>query len=474
MLTQLPSTSRRTDPVSWTVRHAAPLVGVVFLVGLAVRQARGPLDNDDTFFHLRYGAELLQGWSLGDPGSVTGYATRDWVPTQWLAQVAMAKVEELGGLAAVSWATGLVFVVYAVALYLAARQEGPALAATLVAVLAFGASGQGLSARPQVLSYLLVAVVVAAWLRSCRDGRVRWWLVPLTWVWAMLHGMWPIAVVIGLVAVVGGRLDGTFRRGLLLRQAAVPLLSGVAAALTPLGPRLIGEVVVVASRGSYFAEWGAPEFTTPHALAVAAMLGVTILLLVNGGPVSWTHTLLLLLAGGWAIYSMRTIPVAAAMAAPLAAAALARLLPAPASDGRDRWLAVAAGTVGVALLAVIVPSSADAGPERPGWADKRLDDLPTGTTVLNNWDWGGWLMYRHPQLEPVMHGYGDSFTTEELDRNVEISRVQPGWHDLVDEVDADYALVDPGTALGYALVEGLGWTVVEDSDEMQLLTPPTE
>jgi hypothetical protein len=474
VLTQPPSTSRRTDPVSWVVRHAAPVVGVVFLVGLAVRQAMAPLDNDDTFFHLRYGAEFLQGWSLGDPGSVTGYATRDWVPTQWLPQVGMARVEELGGLAAVSWVTGLVFVAYAVVLYLAARQEGPALAAALTAVLALGASGQGLSARPQVLSYLLVAVVVAAWLRSCRDGRVRWWLVPLTWAWAMLHGMWPIAVVIGLVAVVGGRLDGTFRGGLLLRQAAVPLLCGVAAALTPLGPRLVAEVVTVASRGSYFAEWGPPEFTGPHALTVAAMLGVTILLLVKGGPVSWTHTLLLLLAGGWAIYSMRTIPVAAAMAAPLAAAALGRLLPARADNGRDRWLAVGTGVVGVALLAVLVPSSAEAGPERPAWADQRLDDLPAGTRVLNNWDWGGWLMYRHPHLELLMHGYGDSFTTEELDRNVEISRVQPGWHDLVAEVDADYALVDPDTALGYALVEGLGWTVVEDSEDMQLLTPPAD
>ena len=46
--------------------------------------------------------------------------------------------------------------------------------------------------RPQVISYLLVAVTVGAWLRTRDDGRLRWWLVPLAWVWAMLHGMWPI------------------------------------------------------------------------------------------------------------------------------------------------------------------------------------------------------------------------------------------------------------------------------------------
>lgn len=474
MLTEQPTASRRADPVSWVVRHAAPLLAVAVLVGLAVRHAMRPLRNDDTFFHLRYGAEFLGGWSLDEPGSVTDYATRDWVPTQWLPQVALAKLEELGGLAAVSWVAGLAFVAYAVVLYLAARQEAPALVAVLMATLAFIASGQGLSARPQMLSYLLVAVVVAAWLRSCRDGRVRWWLVPVTWLWAMCHGMWPVAVVIGAVAVIGGRLDGTFRGGLLLRQAAVPLLSVVIAALTPLGPRLIGEVIVVASRGAYFAEWGPPKFTEPFALTVVAVLGVTVLLLVHRGPVSWTHTLLLLVAGGWAIYSMRTTPVAAAMMAPLGAAALARLLPKRPDGGHDRWLAVAMGGAGLALLAALVPPSAEAGPERPVWVDSTLDDLPAGTRLLNSWDWGGWLMYRHPQLELLMHGYGDSFTTDELDRNVDITRVQPGWHDLVEDVDADYALVDPGSPLGYALVEALGWRVVQDSEHMQLLAPPED
>src|SRR3954462_5241761 len=47
------------------------------------RAVATPLSNTDTYFHLRFGAEFLDGWSLGHPGSVSSFATASWVPTQW-------------------------------------------------------------------------------------------------------------------------------------------------------------------------------------------------------------------------------------------------------------------------------------------------------------------------------------------------------------------------------------------------------
>ena len=84
--------------------------------------------------------------------------------------------------------------------YAAARSRADPLVAMPVTALALYAMQSGLSMRPQVVSYLLTAVVVAAWLRTLDDRRVRWWLVPLVWLWAMLHGMWPVALMIGAVA----------------------------------------------------------------------------------------------------------------------------------------------------------------------------------------------------------------------------------------------------------------------------------
>ena len=66
-----------------------------------------PLTNTDTYFHLRFGHEFLDGgWSLCDPGSVSSFGTNDWVPTQWLPQVVMAQIEDWFGLAGVAWFQG--------------------------------------------------------------------------------------------------------------------------------------------------------------------------------------------------------------------------------------------------------------------------------------------------------------------------------------------------------------------------------
>ena len=89
------------------LRTAFPcLVLVGILVSLVANTAR-PLTNTDTYFHLRFGHEFLEGWSLRHPGSVTTFATADWVPTQWLSEVVMARTEDWFGLAGVAWLSGL-------------------------------------------------------------------------------------------------------------------------------------------------------------------------------------------------------------------------------------------------------------------------------------------------------------------------------------------------------------------------------
>src|SRR5262245_26190713 len=191
-------------PLWWNrLRGALPwLVFAGVLVALLANTAR-PLTNTDTYFHLRFGHEFLHGWSLRHPGSVSTFATADWVPTQWLSEVVMAKTEDWFGLAGVAWLSGLLQLLLFLGVYAAVRGRADALVAMPVTAVALYAMESGLSMRPQVVSYLLTAVVVAAWLRTLDDHRVRWWLVPLVWIWAMLHGMWPVALLIGAVATGG-------------------------------------------------------------------------------------------------------------------------------------------------------------------------------------------------------------------------------------------------------------------------------
>ena len=59
----------------------------------------------------------------------------------------------------------------------------------------------------------------------------------------MCHGMWPVGLVIGGVAVVGLALDRQHPPGKLLRMAAVPVASSAAALVTPVGPGIVGAVL---------------------------------------------------------------------------------------------------------------------------------------------------------------------------------------------------------------------------------------
>lgn len=462
----------RTDPVTLVARRILPfaLVAGVFLV--LVRLASTPLDNTDTYFHLRFGHEFVSGtWSLGSPGSVSSFATADWVPTQWLPQVVMAKVEDWWGLSGVAWLSGLQFLVLALTFFVIARRRSDPVVAVPVVMAGLCACAAGMSMRPQVLSYVFVAATTAAWLRARETGRMPWWLIPLTWVWAMCHGMWPVGIVIGLVVVLGACLDDRSPSG--LRLAVVPVVSAGAACLTPVGPKLWGAVLDVSSRSQYFSEWGTPVFTHLNTIAILVMLGACTTIAIRRGA-TWVEILLLGLAAAWTVYSLRTVPVAAAMLVPLCALGGQRLVGRRTPTSRLERRGVAGAFVGgLALLALQVPHSSASAPNDLRAGDPALEVLPAGTKVLSDTGYGGYLMWRFPTLDLVNHGYGDTFTTPELERNATIGALEPGWVELLRDTQVEYAVLEPDSALAYNLREVQGWTVVEHSDDLELLEPPS-
>jgi hypothetical protein len=433
-----------------------------------------PLSNTDTYFHLRFGWEFLHGWSLRHPGSVSTFATRPWLPTQWLPEVVMAKFEEWFGLAGVAWLFGLQLIALALALYVIARRWVSPLTSGLLVVVALLAASTGLSMRPQIWSFFLVAVTAAAWFRTREDGRLRWWLIPLTWVWAMVHGMWPLGIGIGLVAVVGMAIDHAPGRPSTGRALLVPGLSALAAALTPVGPQLYGAVLVVGSRKNYFSEWSTPDFTQRSVVLLCAFLAVTTVVMARQGRRSWFDLAFLLVAAGCAVWSWRTVPVSAMLLVPLAAHEIgsARSVRPQRVPRVERVLLAVAGVVALVALAVVVPHTSDEPPAQPSWVDPALSSLPAGTKVYGSWDWGGYLMWRYPQLDLLMHGYGDTFTDAELQRNTDIEGLAPGWDQELRKTGCTIAVLRSTSPVAYALQHQLGWTVVHKSPTIEELQAP--
>ncbi len=463
---------RAPDHVLARTRSALPwLVLAGILVSLVANTAR-PLTNTDTYFHLRFGHEFLNGWSLRHPGSVSTFATADWVPTQWLSEVAMAKTEDWFGLAGVAWLSGLLQVLLFLGVYAAVRGRADPLVAMPVTAVALYSMQSGLSMRPQVVSYLMTAVVVAAWLRTLDDHRLRWWLVPLVWLWAMLHGMWPVALIVGAVSTAGLTLDHAPKR-VVVRGTGLTVSCALAAAVTPVGPSLYGAVVAVGDRASYFAEWLPPDWLTWRSAAFAVLLAATLVGLWRRRENSWTEALLIALAGVFAAYSVRTLPVGAAMLAPLAAGPLQAMLGRRTPVGvRERWAVLGGAALALVALAVAVPRTSDDPLPVPSWSDQAIGGLPPGTKVLNDWSLGGYLMWRYPRLDLVMHGYGDTFTTAELTRNNDLLLVGPGWQHDLRETGARVAVLRPGSFLAARLASDDGWRVVHSSDSVEMLEAP--
>ena len=408
-----------------------------------VKYATRPITNTDTYFHLRFGSEFLSSWGLRDPGSVTPFATRDWLPTQWLTQVVMARTEDAWGLAGVTWLAGTWYLLFAVALYVAARREASALAASIITLFALAAAQPALSPRPQVLSYVFVVVFTVAWLGSLRDGRPRWWLVPLTWLWVLVHGMWPLAILIGVVAATAALLERNHPLGVRLRLFLVPLLCAVAAAVTPLGPAAYGAVVQVGSYAQYFSEWASPDFRNPMAYLTGAMVGLAMLVRLRRADVMpWGELAFLFMAAGAAVYSYRTLPVAVAIVTPILAAAVAPLL-APQPVRRWEKLTVAGALVGcMILLAVMAPSSAGRGGGAPAWIPAELEALPDHTVVLNDSEWGGYLMWAYPTWTWSPTGTAmPSRPTRSAQRRRLLASTRVGQ--MVEESGATVALVRP-------------------------------
>lgn len=454
------------------VRRVVPVLMVGAVMGLLVRVQNLPDVGSDAWFHLRMGNEFLSGWSISRPGHLGRFDSEDWYATQWLSQIAMARGEHIGGVPAVMWLCGAVILLLPFVLYVEARRTTAPIPAALATTVGVLAATPGLSARPQVISYVLIAVVSGAWLATSRDGRARWWLVPLTWAWVTLHGMWVIGILIGVVVVIGMALQRSHDRRHLLRLATIPVLSALVAALTPVGVNAYASLVAVGSRTDHLDEWGPPDFTTPAGLVLVAMAAVVLVAMLRAGPVDWPTVLFFGLALAWALYTKRTTIVSAVMLAPLLAEAFQRWVPkVPSIDRREFAALTASLVVAAGALGIVCEIRGDRDVV-PTWVDSRLGSLPPGAGILNDWSIGPYPMWKHPQADLVMHGYVDVFTEYEIQRNVDVTNLEPNWGQRVVELDADMAFVESEGKLHYALVHSLGWSVVEADEDFALLSPP--
>jgi hypothetical protein len=395
------------------------------------------------------------------------------VPTQWLFEVVASLLVDAFGLAGVAWLTGVGVLVLAAALFAACRQEGSTLAASVSAMLGLLGVTASIAPRPQLVSFILLAIFITAWMRTGHDLRLRWWLIPLTGVWACCHGLWFTGPLTGFAVVMGLALDHQVTLRQFLRLLSVPILGICAAAITPVGPKLLLAPVAVSRAAPFIMEWQPPDFRSPAPFVTALMLMMVVMTWSRTSEIAWSHVLLLALAFGWTALSLRTVAIGAVMAAPLLSAAMHKWItnrPALPMLRRER-LAVSAGLVlGTAVVTVLAPNRSVYDPPVPGNVNAALSRLPANTVVFNEYALGGWLEWEHAKLSPVIDTLADAYTPTYLTDYVDAVRLGPGWEGFFRQTRARYALLDPSSPLALELRRHWDWRPVASSSEAELLT----
>ncbi|SDP27081.1 hypothetical protein SAMN04489867_1913 [Pedococcus dokdonensis] len=470
----MPDLRPARGPAPTGVLRWAP-VGLLGLMLLALTRTAGSgIADPDTLWHVLAGDHLRATGQFAGPDPLSPFTTEPWVLTQWLPELGLSIAHDWGGLAAVTFLADLGRVAVCLAVYVGCRRQAGPLAAALVTAVTVLGSSASLSPRPQLVGFALLAVTTSAWLSTTRDLRVRWWLVPLTWAWASSHGTWVVGVMLGVAVVAGLAADRRVDLRLGTRLLAVPLLSGLAALLTPLGPRVLETFGTVRAVSPYIQEWRRPGLTEPATLALLALaLAVLATWVVRRDLVTWARAAVLLVGLGWGLSTARGVALGAIIVAPLAAEAVDRLLGrARPERGREPAVVAALVAVAVAVGAVL----AWTGPREPVGVPTALTPalraLPAGAVVYDDDLLGGWLLWSFPELQPTADTRAELYGPEAARAYLRALRAEEGWQASVEQHRPAAALIGSDTPLAQALVRDARWTVVGRDRGYLLLQPP--
>ncbi len=455
--------------------NTARVFVVLVFLGLFVLATRNVTDPD-VWWHLKSGEYIAAHKSVPhtDPFSYTR-AGQPWVAHEWLSEVLIYELLRASG-----WA-GLIIVFAALvsaAFFLLYLRCGPDSYVAGIAVLWGAWTTQMLwGVRPQIISLLLASLWLLILERAQRNPKLLWWTLPLTLLWVNLHAGFALGLALSTLFIAGEWIE----RRLGAAVGGVPattlpviilLLDLLIVPFNPNGVRMyLYPIETLRSRAmqAYIVEWASPNF---HRAAYWPLLGLLLAIFALAG---WARErprardLLLLLAGFYAaLSSIRMIPLFVLIALPLVCRAVGLLITSP---GSSRPSPPRAWTNGIIVLGMAVfvlvhvrqviqcqpAAEAQRFPER---AVGYLQAHPPSGHIFNQYDWGGYLIWKlYPQTRVFIDGRADLYGEQFLDEFARAYDLKDDWRLTMDRWRVKTVIVPADSALAQGLEAVPGWTV---------------
>ena len=435
-------------------RRAAPLL--IAALAFAVAIGRAPSDSD-MYWHLASGKWMLehQGLLRADIFSSTVNG-QPYSVGEWLGEIVLYAAYALSGWTGVVLLRGLLVAISALFVTrLAVRTSAPLVVALPLALAALVLASILWTDRPNLFSLALVPLLLEL-LLAARAGRTRLLVAvpPLILVWTDLHG----GYALGLVLVGLFTLDAIVRRRAWRPFALATALAAVASLLDP-GALGFGSAFGHAiAPPRYIVEEMAPDILTPAGLLFAAfVLGTVAVAMRAGGELLDALILVPLLY--LALSAQRNMPYFAFAAVPYLASRLPVAVP-----WRMAWHAprgaLAGVTVGVVAIIGLSLTSVPSAPDERGYPADALASLDgTQGALLNEYDWGGYLIWRAPTHPVFIDGRLLPYVPDVLADWESAVRLAPDWRAVLDRRHIGTVLLRPDRPLAGALRED-GWRVV--------------
>jgi hypothetical protein len=433
----------------------------------------------DLYWHILAGEEIASGTPISELGLGWSFAPEPlpWTSTQWLAEVILHYAHSAGGWTAVA-ALRVVTAIVATAFLAQATLRGrPASLAGLPYLIGLTSIAYASQERPQQATLIGAAILGGVLVSGLVVPRLpRWYLVlPLTVLWANLHGGWILVpFVLGIIAL-GRILDHGPKDRMAWQSAGLSALALASGALSPAGISGVTAAFRLKEATSLIQEW---QGTRP--IHVYGILTVLMLLFACLGwartqkvAVSEVVAFLACLLFSWTAW--RNVAPGMVMAAPLVAHRLTQAFPGV-RRSEPRWsvpvgIAAAAVLAALSLMSLIGREHLPVG-RWPVDLAKQVADLPAGQRVLNDYNAAGLVLFFGGDGTQVgIDGRADRYGAEYAEDYIGLRTLKGEWESLLDQLAPTSALFEEEMAITHVLQAEYGWRVVGQDNGWVLLVP---
>ncbi len=438
--------------------------------------------DNDLWIHLLTGKRILLSGHLPrfDDLSYTA-AGAAWVDHEWLSEIVLAKVFELGGGAGLWLFKSAIGLLTAWLVWLpVSRRSRSFWVRGPVMVLALAVLGRGFAARPQLFTYLGLAALLA-WLdRRDGEGAASWveiaGVTAVFALWGNAHAGFAIGIgVLGLMALLPPWKGDAWRWATLLA-------AGGAIALNPYGLSLFVYVAREISTPHPITEWQSVSFLDPTHLPFLLLLAA----LIVAAPFArtllrrpWWAALVAIVAILGLVHRRHTPLLALCAAAPVAEGLetlLSRLRQRSFALSATALGAIGAGLVGLAAVQVAGlarqllregPRIVYAAADYPVGAVAFLRARGIGGNLALPLEWGGYVLWHaSPAVKVSLDGrFVTVYPARVVEENFAFFRNES--ERLLTDYPTDLILTAPG--LSPAVRRDPAWHVIYRDEVSSLL-----